>query len=558
MKTKNNIENLIKKALEESLSKGDSPIVEATLSKAQLDKREDIIKDLKKNKKELVKRYGKDAEAVMYGRATNLAKKAVSEMNKEKLKELVRKSLMNEADIETMADKIGGEDELSLASNLLDDFESKLKSHDWFYMMSDDNRAYTKGSAEESELKKLAKQLDNMGYGDDAAEVYDQYNKFDKVSFESYITPPQPFVPMYKRKQMGLDETEFSKEFDNDPALKGGQKKLPDALQKSIIKKEKGEMKENMSQYKVGDKIKWSSPKGEVEDEIVGIDGIYLKLKSGGSIPYQSVVSEDLDLGHEDNEPHMLKGDLYRIGKYAMELYQMVDEFEGKGEVDFPHWWQAKIINAKDALVGAKHYLDFETKEPEIDAMVGIASDEEILDDAPVMEASRSDINFVNNKWHSIKDKFNKAADAQGLDFNVYYYDNRSPFPSIWPGLKAFGPADDRGIRLPDPDKEQNLISNFNSVLQSIGVNDLVAKQSKTYPAILMPKSPVMEGEVTKVDKLAAKIAKALKDPKYKSSEDQNNIKQARKAMNDDKIEAAEKIIKPYLAEKIAKQLKSK
>jgi hypothetical protein len=546
MKTKNNIENLIKKALEESLSKGDSPIVEATLSKAQLDKREDIIKDLKKNKKELVKRYGKDAEAVMYGRATNLAKKAVSEMNKEKLKELVRKSLMNEADIETMADKIGGEDELSLASNLLDDFESKLKSHDWFYMMSDDNRAYTKGSAEESELKKLAKQLDNMGYGDDAAEVYDQYNKFDKVSFESYITPPQPFVPMYKRKQMGLDETEFSKEFDNDPALKGGQKKLPDALQKAIVKKEKGEMKENMSQYKVGDKIKWSSPKGEVEDEIVGIDGIYLKLKSGGSIPYQSVVSEDLDLGHEDNEPHMLKGDLYRIGKYAMELYQMVDEFEGKGEVDFPHWWQAKIINAKDALVGAKHYLDFETKEPEIDAMVGIASDEEILDDAPVMEASRSDINFVNNKWHSIKDKFNKAADAQGLDFNVYYYDNRSPFPSIWPGLKAFGPADDRGIRLPDPDKEQNLISNFNSVLQSIGVNDLVAKQSKTYPAILMPKSPVMEGEVTKVDKLAAKIAKALKDPKYKSSEDQNNIKQARKAMNDDKIEAAEKIIKPY------------
>jgi hypothetical protein len=390
MKTKNNIENLIKKALEESLSKGDSPIVEATLSKAQLDKREDIIKDLKKNKKELVKRYGKDAEAVMYGRATNLAKKAVSEMNKEKLKELVRKSLMNEADIETMADKIGGEDELSLASNLLDDFESKLKSHDWFYMMSDDNRAYTKGSAEESELKKLAKQLASMGYGDDAAEVYDQYNKFDKVSFESYITPTQPFIPMYKRKQMGLDETEFSKEFDNDPALKGGQKKLPDALQKAIVKKEKG-------------------------------------------------VKEDLDLGHEDDEPHMIKAELYRIGKYAMELYQMVDGFEDKGEVDFPAWWQSKITKAQEMMVSAKHYLDFELKEPAIDAMVGVASDEEILDDAPMME-----------------------------------------------------------------------------------------------------------GEVTKVDKLAAKIAKALKDPKNKSAEDQNNIKQARKAMNDDKIETAEKIIKPY------------
>ena len=130
MKTKNNNIDKLKKLIEESLPKGDSPITEATLSKSQLEKREDILKNLKKNKKELVKRYGKDAEAVMYGRATNLAKKAVSEMNKQKLKELVRKSLTTEADIEVMADKIGGEQELSLASNLLDDFESKLKSHD--------------------------------------------------------------------------------------------------------------------------------------------------------------------------------------------------------------------------------------------------------------------------------------------------------------------------------------------------------------------------------------------------------------------------------------------
>jgi hypothetical protein len=92
-------------------------------------------------------------------------------------------------------------------------------------------------------------------------------------------------------------------------------------------------------------------------------------------------VDEDLDLGHEDNEPHMLKADLYRIGKYAMELYKMVDKFEGGQEVDFPHWWQAKIINAKSCLVSAKHYLDFELKEPQIDAMVDVASEEGVIDE---------------------------------------------------------------------------------------------------------------------------------------------------------------------------------
>jgi len=100
-------------------------------------------------------------------------------------------------------------------------------------------------------------------------------------------------------------------------------------------------------------------------------------------------VKEDLDLGHQDNEPHMLKADLYRIGKYAMELYKMVDQFEGEQEVDFPHWWQAKIIEAKNMLVSAKHYLDFETKEPQIDAMVDVASEEGAIGEEMTPEKSR-------------------------------------------------------------------------------------------------------------------------------------------------------------------------
>jgi hypothetical protein len=92
-------------------------------------------------------------------------------------------------------------------------------------------------------------------------------------------------------------------------------------------------------------------------------------------------LEEDLDLGHEDDEPHMIKAELYKIGKYAMELYQMVDQFEGPGEVDFPAWWQSKITNAASMISSAKHYLEFELKEPAIDAMVGVAQSEDVIDD---------------------------------------------------------------------------------------------------------------------------------------------------------------------------------
>ena len=127
------------------------------------------------------------------------------------------------------------------------------------------------------------------------------------------------------------EKANFSKEYDDNPALKGGQRNLPDSLQNAII--------------------------GSKED-----------------------IEEDLDLGHEDDEPHMLKADLYKIGKYAMELYQMVDQFEGQGEVDFPAWWQSKITNAASMISSAKHYLEFELKEPEIDAMVGIAQNTGAID----------------------------------------------------------------------------------------------------------------------------------------------------------------------------------
>ena len=70
---------------------------EKKLTKSELDKREDIIMKMKKNKRSLVQKYGKDAEQVMYGRATNMAKKQSESMDNDRLKEMVKDALKSPA-----------------------------------------------------------------------------------------------------------------------------------------------------------------------------------------------------------------------------------------------------------------------------------------------------------------------------------------------------------------------------------------------------------------------------------------------------------------------------
>jgi hypothetical protein len=82
-------------------------------------------------------------------------------------------------------------------------------------------------------------------------------------------------------------------------------------------------------------------------------------------------LEEDLDVGHQDDEPHMLKSELVRAGKMIQMLYQKIDKYDRMGgEVDFPQWWQKKIIKANAMLDSAFDYLDGEEKVAQIDAMM--------------------------------------------------------------------------------------------------------------------------------------------------------------------------------------------
>jgi hypothetical protein len=81
-------------------------------------------------------------------------------------------------------------------------------------------------------------------------------------------------------------------------------------------------------------------------------------------------MSEDLDVGHQDDEPSMLKSELARTIKIAAMLYKKIDAYDKiEDEVDFPQWWQAKIIKAKSYLQGAFDYLDGAEMTAKVDAM---------------------------------------------------------------------------------------------------------------------------------------------------------------------------------------------
>ena len=66
---------------------------ERKLSETELDARVGSVKGLLKNKRALVKKYGKDAEKVMYGIATKQAKKKVESMNLDKIRSMVEDAL---------------------------------------------------------------------------------------------------------------------------------------------------------------------------------------------------------------------------------------------------------------------------------------------------------------------------------------------------------------------------------------------------------------------------------------------------------------------------------
>jgi hypothetical protein len=241
-------------------------------------------------------------------------------------------------------------------------------------------------------------------------------------------------------------------------------------------------------------------------------------------------IQEDIDLGHEDNEPHDLKSQLYCIGKSAMELYQMVDQFEGEGEVDFPAWWQNKINTAKNMIGSAKSYLEFELKEPMIDAEMGIMNEE--INQANLQQE-------LVQAFAQLNPKVSVYGNNGEVKFEIKNDANESIFNSVINYLEGHNFVVDRKQSKPYYDREDDRESfprirftikgpNTETSLSNLDEKTLTKPELKKREEIVKAMKKDFKGSkgamyaiaTEKAKKVAEDLAKKLKEARFEKGED--------------------------------------
>ena len=212
-------------------------LTERKLTEREVESREVVLKGLLKNKRNLVKKYGKDAEQVMYGIATKKAKTKVESMNKEKIKELIYKTLTREDNDPSGADLEGDPNE---------------------YVVGEGH------GLDKGDLDLLKQFVDSMGFDREPVDAKD-FSKLKKILqfiIKSNILQDKTKDLSVKEEGMYIDDEEWEKEMGRSP--KDTEK---------AIEKEKSKLDENASQddavYELRNIVDQLEEKAEEAREIV-------------------------------------------------------------------------------------------------------------------------------------------------------------------------------------------------------------------------------------------------------------------------------------------------
>ena len=471
-------------------------LFERKLTERELDHREIVLKNLLKNKHNLVKKYGKDAERVMYGIATKKAKQKIEQMNLDNIKELVRTQLevsptSTTMDIDANKSFSGGADYGSeVSANSAENSREQGETQPLHYGLEEERAAdvfnvnvfgyQTKYFKVCPAAKAFMDKVVEGGYGD-MSERKNEIIKIAKLHDLLFMKELKAIKdPNYASRIVSSGEVEFiadeikdnsedlgipradldyvdnhvniifdaagridenlneghglgQKDLDTLESLRNQieQGTLDSKKQDEFVKVLNFLIKSNILQDKTKDlskgKVNENYSEEEIDDAIMDLrnaaddieragedareivrqyfpnelsrldaygafSGVYSanrydvtlgrfidRLEEEGyeiedGVAYVNeghmMPMEDLDVGHTDNEPHMLKKELARAGQMIQMLYRAVDKYDGQGEVDFPQWWQKKIIQANAMLDSAFDYIDGEEMVAKIDAVI--------------------------------------------------------------------------------------------------------------------------------------------------------------------------------------------
>jgi len=424
---------------------------ERKLTENELEQRQIALKGLMKNKRSLVQKYGKDAEQVMYGIATKQSKSKVENMNKDKIREMIKSTLsVSEITDEERAKKQYMDQQLArlrAATQTHDSIQRMLK------IQSKQHQDRLKSTMKEENIEEANL---NPEFVKKVHQFVKGLAKFYGYAEESALySIHDALKQLYPGIREGVNEgevdlgSELSKDFENIifklkkyrantedqkwirtlgtliNILQSTEDKFSDVSRKMgvISTIDENHSSDPNDKYEV--KYSKSNDTYQVWEGDTLITDFATKERAKAEAKRLNIlqdiekmnkaqVGEDLDVGHQDDEPGMLKSDVYRIAKMASMLYQQLNSYDNMGEVDFPHWWQAKIIKAYDYLQSAYGYLDGEEKVAQIDSMINVEPSIE-LDEVNLKQSKLSPAEYQKaKKLKDFKDsdwKFNSKED---------------------------------------------------------------------------------------------------------------------------------------------------
>ena len=345
---------------------------ERKLTERELDVRKQAVKGLMSNKRTLVQKYGKDAEKVMYGIATKQAKKKIEDMNLDNLKELIKKSLQHEEttpSVPNASTDVTKTVDTGFSGRADYGEEDKALGREDELEMRGLEEGHGLGQKDLDTLESLRNQIEQ---GTLDSKKQDEFVKVLNFLIKSNILQD-------KTKDLSKGKVnEEIKDFEVDDAIMELRNIVDEIDQKAdeardIVRDIFPNELSRLDGYGVFN-VMYSANRYDTT-----LGGFVDRLEEEGyEIEDGEVyVNEDLDVGHQDDEPGMLKAELARAGKMVQMLYRAIDKYDDQGEVDFPQWWQKKIIKANSMLDSAFDYLDGQESVAKIDAMIDTINEEE-------------------------------------------------------------------------------------------------------------------------------------------------------------------------------------